>query len=171
MPICAIIDQKVFCAHGGIPTSVTSLGALEAAIPSSPLPDPQIQSPPAHEILWNDPITKEDFQLHLQTFRSQGFNDSEGLARRGYLPNTKRGTGYSFSEFAVEAFLAENKLTHIIRAHECCPEGYQLHCAARVLTIFTCSHYCEMRNKAAVALVDAIGRICILQIDTRSNYQ
>lgn len=56
MPIAAIIDDQIFCAHGGIPKSITDLKILSESIPS-PLENPEIQCPAAWEILWNDPIT------------------------------------------------------------------------------------------------------------------
>lgn len=59
MPIAATIDDQIFCAHGGIPRSIDSIEALSSDIPS-PLDNPEIQSPAAWEILWNDPITDSE---------------------------------------------------------------------------------------------------------------
>lgn len=59
MPIAAVIDNQIFCAHGGIPRSVSDLNSLATNIPS-PLDNPEIQSPAAWEILWNDPITDSE---------------------------------------------------------------------------------------------------------------
>lgn len=56
MPIAAIIDKQIFCAHGGIPKTQQELKVLAREIPK-PLDNPEIQCPSAWEILWNDPIT------------------------------------------------------------------------------------------------------------------
>lgn len=39
MPVCAIVDENIFCAHGGIPTSVNKIEDLQK-IPS-PLLEPE----------------------------------------------------------------------------------------------------------------------------------
>uniref|UniRef100_A0A6G1SLJ5 Serine/threonine-protein phosphatase n=2 Tax=Aceria tosichella TaxID=561515 RepID=A0A6G1SLJ5_9ACAR len=59
MPIAAIIDEQIFCAHGGIPRSATDISQLAQDIPT-PLDNPEVQSPAAWEILWNDPITDSE---------------------------------------------------------------------------------------------------------------
>lgn len=59
MPVAAVIDKQIFCAHGGIPRSVSDIKVLADEIPS-PLDNPEIQCPAAWEILWNDPITDSE---------------------------------------------------------------------------------------------------------------
>ena len=84
----------------------------------------------------------------------------------GFLPNNKRGTAYYFADVAVDAFLKANKLSHVIRAHEVQPEEFCLNAGGRVITIFSCSRYAGMENKAAVVLVDS-NKIRIIKMDTR----
>jgi len=84
---------------------------------------------------------------------------------QGFLPNTKRGTAYYFSEDAVNKFLAANGLSHIIRAHEVIPSGYQFHMGGKVITVFSSSKYCGGLNESACALVD-MEKIRIIKIDT-----
>lgn len=162
MPICAVIDESIFCAHGGIPTSLTKLEELNS-IPI-PLPEPENQSPAAWEMLWNDPVSGNEFGEYAEMLRlTSGSNAFNNL--QGFLPNTKRGTAYYFSEEAVNKFLQVNNLTHIIRAHEVIPPGYQFHMGGKVITIFSSSRYCGGTNEAACAFVEG-EKIRILRLDT-----
>lgn len=60
LPNCAVIDERIFCAHGGIP-SAGSAGACKLSdlltIPC-PLPKPEDKSI-AWECMWNDPVTDQ----------------------------------------------------------------------------------------------------------------
>lgn len=65
MPIVATIDDQIYCAHGGIPRSVTDISQLADEIPM-PLDNPELQSPAAWEILWNDPITDAELVAMIE---------------------------------------------------------------------------------------------------------
>ena len=136
------------------------ISQLNAKIPC-PLSDPELQSPSAHEVLWNDPVSSRDFETNLTMLRTRG-----SLLRypSGFLPNSKRGTAYYFSDIAVDAFLEANRFSHIIRGHEVIPDGFTFHSGGKVLTIFSCSKYCEMLNSAAVALVDGHSKIRLIGV-------
>ncbi|XP_074596477.1 uncharacterized protein LOC141851628 [Brevipalpus obovatus] len=162
MPICAIIDDSIFCAHGGIPTTLTKIEDLQN-IPS-PLPEPETQSPAAWEILWNDPVSGNEFDEYAEMLRLQsGSNAFNNL--QGFLPNTKRGTAYYFNEEAVNKFLQQNGLSHIIRAHEVIPPGYRFHMGGKVITIFSSSHYCGGMNESACIFVES-EKLRVLRLDT-----
>jgi diadenosine tetraphosphatase ApaH/serine/threonine PP2A family protein phosphatase len=163
MPVAATIDDQIFCSHGGIPTSSLRLDELYN-IPT-PLPDPENQSPAAWEILWNDPVSSTEYIEYADLLRKQPGGQQAVTNMQGYLPNTKRGTAFFFSEEAVKRFLHLNNLSHIIRAHECVPPGYALHCNGKVLTIFSSSHYCGATNDAACILVER-EKLRIIRLDT-----
>lgn len=146
LPVAALVDEVLYCAHGGIPASVTTLYQI-AAIPT-PLDLPQLQSAEAWEILWNDPVSREDFR-HLSEFDQNFAVDSSGFAR-----NTKRGTGFLYTEQSTCQFLRRNGLDCILRAHEMYEDGYYFHQRGLVLTIFSCSRYLGLPNKASVLHLD-----------------
>lgn len=161
MPISAIIDEQIFCAHGGIPASTNKLDAI-LQIPN-PMSQPEYTQC-AWEILWNDPITSCEFDA-ITTQRMAG-RDLYGIeCPPGFLPNSRRGTAFYFGDEAVNAFLTENGFSHVIRAHEAIPTGFQFHCNGRVITVFSSSHYCNTLNEAAVILVDN-NKIRVLKVDT-----
>ncbi len=109
-------------------------------------------------------MTLNDYKQSLQVLKSQS-NSNEIKDPKGFLPNTKRGTAYFFSDEAVHTFLKANQLSHIIRAHEMIPPGYQFHMNGKVITIFSCSKYGNANNESACALVDQ-QKIRIIQLDT-----
>lgn len=109
LPLCAVVDGAVFCAHGGIPRAATHLEEVAAALPAE-IGEPQQESPIAWEILWSDPMTQPQF---IDTARIMQLDLSSG-----FLPNRKRGTAWAFNEEAVDRFNAVNGLSHIFRAHE-----------------------------------------------------
>ena len=163
MPVAATIDDQIFCAHGGIPTSALRLDELYN-IPT-PLSDPENQSPAAWEILWNDPVSSTEYLEYADLLRRQPGGQQAVANMQGYLPNTKRGTAFLFSEEAVKRFLHLNGMSHIIRAHECVPPGYALHCNGKVITVFSSSHYCGATNDAACILVER-EKLRIIRLDT-----
>ena len=93
LPLCAVVDEAVYCAHGGIPRSTYSLADI-AALPVE-LVNPEIESPIAQEILWSDPLAQPQF---VETGRLQ---QVDVATCEGYLPNRKRGTAFFFNEEAI----------------------------------------------------------------------
>ena len=127
------------------------------------MPDPESQSVPAWQVLWNDPITNREYQEVICMMREQNVHPHQLPA--GFVPNAKRGTAYYWADDATQAFLVANGFSHVIRGHEVQMNGYALHSGGRVITIFSTSRYCGMLNEAAVALV-AHNKIRIIKVDT-----
>lgn len=150
MPIAAVVDNKVFCVHGGIPPPWLGGGFLSAInqIPK-PLNDPENQSPLAWELMWSDPIS----------------NEVAAETQKAFLPNTKRGTAHMFSAEALEEFLSRNELSHVVRAHEVQQAGFQVQQKGKLLTVFSSSHYCGGSNEAACILADR-QKLRTIRLDT-----
>jgi diadenosine tetraphosphatase ApaH/serine/threonine PP2A family protein phosphatase len=146
IPVCAVINEQVFAAHGGIPASVKSLDALKGM--GRVLSDPERESPAAWEVMWNDPSEKEQMDF-MRRQANLGFSSIQ----KGFIANPKRATAYFYSEEAVDIFCQENKLSHIIRAHELRDQGFSFHFKGKVCTVFSCSFYAGTRNIAAVIQV------------------
>ena len=131
-----------------------------------PLRDPDSDSDIAMEILWNDPVTNQEYVDLLKN--NQEVANSSANVQKGFLTNTKRGTGCYYSEDALKTFMDGNSLTHVIRAHEVIPAGYQYHMGGRCITIFSCSHYCGGINEAAVAFIQD-SKIRVIKVDTTTT--
>ncbi|XP_026314486.1 uncharacterized protein LOC113226169 [Hyposmocoma kahamanoa] len=145
LPLAAVVDDKIFCCHGGIPPPWVC--PLITAIDKIPVPltRPFEQSTIAWELLWNDPIKPNKMTATLAL---------ELTANEGFAANTKRGTGHVFDQNALDRFLAANRLSHVIRAHELHQSGFMCQLRGRLVSVFSSSHYCGGNNDSGVALLD-----------------
>ncbi|XP_039292325.1 serine/threonine-protein phosphatase PP2A catalytic subunit 1-like [Nilaparvata lugens] len=162
MPLAAVIDNQIFCCHGGIPApwlcpTMESINEIPLQ-----LSEPEEQSPLAWDLLWNDP-----FRIQIQKPNRQ--QHEELLEYDGFAQNCRRGAGHVFNKTALNKFLSTNGLTHVIRAHEVMVAGFQVHQSGKLLTVFSSSHYCGTNNGAACILV-ANRELKIIQIDTSEIY-
>jgi len=157
LPLAAVIDDKIFCVHGGIPSPDNGGGYLSVfdEIPHN-LPNPEKDCQLAWELMWSDPLREEDLDAATRdTIKDQG----------GFGFNHRRGTAYLWSRRALEDFLVRNKLSHVIRAHEVKQAGFQVQQNGKLLTVFSSSGYCGGTNEAACVLADR-NKIRTIRIDT-----
>jgi len=157
LPIAAVIDKKIFCVHGGIPSLQHSEGLL-SEIDSIPLvlSDPEKQSPLAWDLMWSDPLRDDDRDADIE--RDLKDND-------GFTGNFKRGTAHMFSSEALQNFLDKNKLSHVVRAHEVQQKGFEVQLNGKLLTVFSSSQYCGGKNEAACILAHK-NRLRTIRLDT-----
>ncbi|XP_078587123.1 uncharacterized protein LOC144868595 [Branchiostoma floridae x Branchiostoma japonicum] len=157
MPVAAVVDNNIFCAHGGIPSLWHSSGLLKDMenIPV-PLRDPENESPLAWELMWADPLSSDDVGPEMQ---------EELKTNHGFTQNPKRGTAHAFSHQALQDFLVRNGLSHVVRAHEVQQAGFQVQQHGKLLTVFSSSHYCGGTNEAACVLADR-NKIRTIRLDT-----
>lgn len=90
LPVSAVIENKIFCTHGGISPDLLNLSSIDKIKRPQEVPEEGILC----DLLWSDP--------------------EEGL--EGW-ENNERGVSYIFGEDVVAKFLAENDLDLICRAH------------------------------------------------------
>ncbi|KAL0895199.1 hypothetical protein ABMA27_013640 [Loxostege sticticalis] len=145
LPLAAVVDDKVFCCHGGIPPPWVC--PLISAIDKVPVPltRPAEQSSIAWELLWNDPIKPNKMTATLAL---------ELAANEGFAANSKRGTGHVFDQTALDRFLLANQLSHVLRAHELQQAGFMCQLRGRLVSVFSSNHYCGGNNDAGVALLE-----------------
>jgi len=192
LPCAAIVDRRIFCSHGGIP--FTGIGKpVHELIKNVPkgVKDPESVEAASliWDLMWSDPVEnhvmREEFKFFTDFFtfdKSMGASSTDTPPRTssitdltvlkqyevGFLPNRSRGCAYLFNEFAFETFCTVNLFTHMIRAHQVSMEGYRFNFHHRVVTVFSCSHYCGIDNQSAVVQV-ADGRMRVIQLNTSKN--
>ncbi|UJR25392.1 hypothetical protein I4U23_006740 [Adineta vaga] len=157
LPLAAVIDDKILCVHGGIPSPASCPGDFVSSVNDIivPLSEPENESPLAWEIMWNDP-----FSIDTNTAAQLPIG-----ANGGFFNNTRRSTGNYFTSEALMTFLEKNNFTHVIRAHEVQQVGFKVQLSGRLLTVFSSSHYCGGTNEAATVLVDA-AKLRLIRLDT-----
>lgn len=161
LPVAATVDNTIFCVHGGLSPNAPTLDCIRKM--ATPIENPEIEYPIAWELIWADPC---HMQQYLDIMEMTDIHDE--FAQRGFVFNQKRGASYLFNERAAVEFLTRNNLSHIIRAHEVPPTGYAQHFNNLCTTVFSCSHYCNHDNEAAVIMI-ANNRIRAIRIDTQNN--
>ena len=128
MPVAALIDDKIFCVHGGLSPEMKSIEQLydiqrPTDVPSSGL---------LCDILWSDPSPDVE---------NWGENE--------------RGVSVVYSKNEVFKFLDENRLDLVCRAHQVVEDGYEFFADRTLVTIFSAPDYCgEYSNCASMMLVD-----------------
>eukprot|EP00164_Ancoracysta_twista_P002528 GFYU01003368.1.p1 GENE.GFYU01003368.1~~GFYU01003368.1.p1 ORF type:complete len:440 (-),score=91.75 GFYU01003368.1:87-1406(-) len=160
LPLAAIIDEDIFCGHGGFPRSAPGYPDRLAAIRSVPCPasiEPAGDNEPpelcqaASDILWSDPGDVE------WDYDPDGF----GQSPRG-------GDAICFGTKAVEDFLTEHSLSYVMRAHQANAQGVSLTNAARVFTVFSTSQNhglgkyatcgCVLVDRARIVAINRLPR-------------
>jgi len=145
MPLAAVLDKKIFTCHGGIPRLIHNRSDILDQINAIPRPlkDVDIEFDSSYlalDLLWSDPVPSD----------MEDIVNSNG----GFGENRARGENIKvFSGKAMDIFNAHTGCTHLIRAHQ--PPKLGIHVAknARVITVFSSSHYCGQYNSAAVVFV------------------
>ena len=160
LPVAAVVDDAIYCAHGGIPRSAKTIAEINAV--KKELSNPEAESNIVWEILWSDPCHAQQFN-DVCSFMRVNPKEQEGFVR-----NNKRGTAFLFNEIGANGFLQQNGLTHIVRAHEVPPRGYAFHFGTKCITIFSCSHYCGNDNACSCLLADN-QVLRVIRLDTVNN--
>jgi len=127
LSLSALIEDKVFCVHGGLSPSITTLDQIRVIDRKQEVP----HDGPMCDLLWSDP------------------EDIEGW---GLSP---RGAGYLFGANVVKQFNHTNGLELIPRAHQLVMEGYKYMFDKSLVTVWSAPNYCyRCGNVAAILELD-----------------
>lgn len=130
LPICAILNNDIFCVHGGITALIDSRNQLLKInkVGNQFCQDDSVQA----EFLWNDPSSDTD------TYEQ-----------------SSRGIGCIFGQDALKTFLDNMEFKLVIRGHQSVMNGYEWPLAQNsgILTVFSSLDYCGTFNNGAVAII------------------
>ena len=91
LPVAAIIDEKIFCMHGGLSPELSSIDQIKRIMRPTDVPDTGLLC----DLLWSDP----DLDV-------QGWGEND------------RGVSFTFSPEIVTMFLKKHDLDLVCRAHQ-----------------------------------------------------
>merc|ERR1712232_1082630 len=128
LPIAAVIDEKIFCMHGGLSPDLKTMEQIRRIVRPTDVPDTGLLC----DLLWSDP--ERDIQ-------GWGEND--------------RGVSFTFGPDVVTAFLKRQDLDLVCRAHQVVEDGYEFFAKRQLVTLFSAPNYCgEFDNAGAMMSVD-----------------
>ncbi|CAM9138443.1 unnamed protein product, partial [Ectocarpus fasciculatus] len=129
MPVAAVIEDKIFCAHGGISPSLTNFSEINDIHRPLDIPPEGLMC----DLLWSDPISSDI----------------------NWSPSA-RGVSYNFNDKMITEFLDKFGIDLICRGHQVVEDGYEFRCNRSLVTLFSAPNYCgEFDNAAAVMVVSA----------------
>jgi serine/threonine-protein phosphatase PP1 catalytic subunit len=128
LPVAAIVDEKIFCMHGGLSPELQSMDQIKRIMTPTDVPDTGLLC----DLLWSDP----DSDI-------QGWGEND------------RGVSFTFGADVVANFLRKHDLDLICRAHQVVEDGYEFFAKRQLVTLFSAPNYCgEFDNSGAMMSVD-----------------
>jgi diadenosine tetraphosphatase ApaH/serine/threonine PP2A family protein phosphatase len=152
LPLAAVIDQDIFCVHGGIPRPVSAIkngGSRIQDILSVPKVaginppyehEDEMYQQVASDCIWSDPAS--EVQEATGVDPTTGFGES-----------LRGGGAICFGHTAVTNFLQQQGFSYIMRAHEAHAEGVAVSKGARVFTVFSTSKDHNQGSKAMAGCI------------------
>ncbi|KAG5191193.1 Metallo-dependent phosphatase-like protein [Tribonema minus] len=133
LPLAAVIDNDIFCVHGGIPRPIA--GSSSRVQDIMMVPSVAGVCPP------NDAETFESQQVASDCLWSDPARDEQELVldESGFGESLRGGGAICFGTKAIDDFLKQGQLSYIVRAHEAHSEGVSLSKGAKVFTVFSTS--------------------------------
>lgn len=138
LPYAAIIEDRIFCCHGGLSPELTKVSQIKEIDRFRQLPDSDM----IRDILWSDPAQQVE----------------------QWKPNDKRNTSYTFNATVVENFLTTNNLDLMCRGHQAVNDGYEFFAKRRFVTIFSAPKYCGSFNNCGAVMAVDNSLICSFQV-------
>ena len=128
LPCCAVVDNSVFCVHGGLSPNAKLLQRINLIDRFTDLQDEGVYA----DLCWSDP------QEDIAAFR----------------PN-QRGAGCLFGATQTKEFLHGNGLKLVARAHQVAMEGYKWYFDRQLVLVWSAPNYgYKTGNLAAIMKLD-----------------
>lgn len=137
LPYAAIIQEKIFCIHGGLSPELQSIKQIESIKRPCEIPEYGLVC----DFVWADPS-----------------NEVMSWAE------SDRGVSYIFGKKVVEKFIEKYDFDLIVRAHQVVQKGFEFFARRKLVTVFSAPNYMnEFDNSGAVLYVNE-DLLCSFQI-------
>merc|ERR1712013_544106 len=148
LPVAAIVDEKIFCMHGGLSPELKSFEQVRRIMRPTDVPDSGLLC----DLLWSDPDKD-----------TMGWGEND------------RGVSFTFGAEVVAKFLHKHDFDLICRAHQVVEDGYEFFAKRQLVTLFSAPNYCgEFDNAGGMMSVDET-LMCFFQIlkpsEKKAKYQ
>ncbi|XP_019868761.1 serine/threonine-protein phosphatase alpha-2 isoform-like [Aethina tumida] len=148
LPVAAVIDDKIFCCHGGLSPKLIDVEDFKKEIKNLKRSGENNEEGLMCDILWSDPSKQ---------VKTWGPSD--------------RGVSYLFGLEILNKFLKQQNLDLVVRAHEVVEDGYEFFGNRKLVTIFSAPNYCgEFDNAGAFLTIDEELK-CKFKILKKSKYK
>ncbi|CAK8989945.1 unnamed protein product [Durusdinium trenchii] len=133
MPVCASIDDRILCMHGGLSPELEDFDQIRSIQRPANVGEVGLLV----DLLWSDP------------------NPSVEL-----WADNDRGVSFTFGPKVLNTFLQRHNLDLVCRAHQVVEDGYEFFAGRRLVTVFSAPNYCkEFDNAGALMTIDQDLRI------------
>ena len=155
LPIAAIIDEKIFCMHGGLSPEQASMDQIRRIMRPTDVPDTGLLC----DLLWSDPdkdivgwgengalparARARAFPkpLSVRSRQRTAHAHAHAHAHTHARPPADRGVSFTFGPDVVAAFLKRHDLDLICRAHQVVEDGYEFFAKRQLVTLFSAPNY------------------------------
>ncbi|XP_076274485.1 serine/threonine-protein phosphatase PP1-gamma catalytic subunit B-like [Rhynchophorus ferrugineus] len=138
LPVAAIIDDKIFCCHGGLSPDLLHIGQIRNIERPIDVPTEGLLC----DLLWSDPS------------RVLGWTEND------------RGVSFAFGPDVVNKFLGKHDFDLICRGHQVVEDGYEFFGKRTLITIFSAPNYCGTFDNAGALMSINEDLMCSFQILT-----
>jgi len=167
LPLACIIDDKVFCCHGGVPRLITKRQDILACIEAIERPLSRGWAAKNEEMTEK---VQDTLSLIADLVWADPCDDDKMCDDNGFADNKTRGHGMKmFNSVALIQFFQATKTTHLIRAHQEQDKGIKIAKNTRCITLFSSSRYQKNLNQAAVIFFDGSKvRVTVTDVSNES---
>ncbi|KAK3326072.1 serine/threonine-protein phosphatase PP1 isozyme 4-like protein [Apodospora peruviana] len=138
MPVASIIDEKVFCMHGGLSPDLNSFEQIRRILRPTEIPETGLFC----DLLWSDP----DRDI------------------TSWIPNDDRGISFAFGPDVVSHFLEKQDMDLIVRGHEVVENGWEVSDDQKLVTVWGAPDFKGAYNNSAAILDISETLACSFQV-------